>query len=254
MKKPILSLLALLTTLAVSHGSVVYRETFGNSKGADTFLSNINSVWKVYNGASGLAVDETAALTSIHVSKGSGTPTDLPNIGTKNATLSMTNGYAISNAFVTLFETTEMTLDATVPTTFSWYQRNTNSTALDRVVVQIGNAWYATSQTFTNTAAAASAGTFTLESFTFTTAASSWRDLNFVAGTSMSLGAVRTADLPTGDITGFGLLTADTAGQYQRFDTFTVDGVAVPEPSVVGLLSLAAGAGFFLRKKVRFCK
>lgn len=70
------------------------------------------------------------------------------------------------------------------------------------------------------------------ESLTFTTAGASWTGLNFTPGSTLAADAVRTSDLPAGNVTAFGLYAVNGT---VRFDEFTIN--VVPEPSAPFMLS-----------------
>src|SRR5262249_4782982 len=119
---------------------------------------------------------------------------------------------------------------------FSWYQGNAALGQAFQVVVQVGGTWYASVQTFDNTAAVANAAAFgngaEFRSFTYNPVATNWLILNFTgsynitnqastASSAISLGGTPASDL-SGTITAFGLYR-NVTGSNGRFDTFTVD-------------------------------
>ncbi len=68
-------------------------------------------------------------------------------------------------------------------------------------------------------------------------------------GTELSLAAGNLAsDLPSGDITGFGLLVETELGT-RRFDTFQIDATVIPEPASAALLIGAGLWASFLRRR-----
>lgn len=132
----------------------------------------------------------------------------------------------------------------------SWYQGNETKTDEDRVAIRIGSQWYVSTAVFTQSVGVGTKGNFNGKAeqkiFTFTTDKSAWNELNFTADSAggLSIGAALSADLPSGNITAFGLYT-DNKTKTFRFDTYEIS--AVPEPSAVGLLSL--GGLLLMRKR-----
>jgi hypothetical protein len=151
---------------------------------------------------------------------------------------------------------------------FSWHQGNGNALDALNLAVRIGGQWYVSKSGFTNTAVTA-IGNFPLgddsgnggtahgselKSLAFTTAASDWNLLTFdgtfdattdtgvTSTVGLALGAAAASDLPGGPITAFGIFSNDpqiTGAGNRRFDTFTIEGDAVPEPGAL-LASLVA--------------
>jgi len=138
--------------------------------------------------------------------------------------------------------TTEYNIDGTLVNDFSWYSGSMYSGDSQRVIVQIGGNWYAstTSQTPVNPVNNGSSfgSTATQSTLTFSTAAANWETLNFSAGSDLTLGSVLSSPLPSGSITGFGLyiqIANQSAGNEKSyFDTFELD--SVPEPASGGLM------------------
>ncbi|MEM1097434.1 MAG: hypothetical protein AAGH92_01475, partial [Planctomycetota bacterium] len=93
--------------------------------------------------------------------------------------------------------------------------------------VKIGEAWFATQQTFTATPLAGHAiyGGFSDGAVTHRLDLSdaAWLPMNFVPGTTMGLDTSQPAgDLPEGAMTGLGLLLQPTG--FEAFDNVTVFG------------------------------
>jgi hypothetical protein len=211
------------TFSATAKAAVIYRETFGNTTGSNVALP-AGGWTSTSNGGSGW-----------RSSPNTGRATDLPNVSA-GTTSSQSIGYLLNTTnTVSIIYTTEYVIAQTVIpdlATISWYQGN-NTPSETRVIVQIGGSWYATTETFTNTAVASNAN-FGAEAevqvFNWTTSASSWRALT-VSGSTETLGATLTESLPTGQITAFGLYFAATSSQ--RFDTFEIQ--TIPEPHLAAL-------------------
>lgn len=115
----LLTFLAVLSIPVVSNAAVVYRETFGYDAAGPVVLSTIQTAWKVYNGNSGAAIDDTSTVA--YLSSAQGAPINLPNVGTGYTSVSQSLGCVITTRQLSLFETTQMTLDVSQPITFSWY-------------------------------------------------------------------------------------------------------------------------------------
>jgi PEP-CTERM motif len=162
----------------------------------------------------------------LFVSGGAGHPGATSWIATTSAYTIDTSAYAIQD--------------------ISFYSGNNFTTSLEHFVVQIDGNWYASTQTFGNSAAVSSAGNFAaqaqLDTFTWTTAASAWETLNYTPGTTLTVGSVLTSPLSGDNITAFGLYSDGTGvSSTIRADTFEIDATPVPEP---GSLALAALSGF----------
>src|SRR5690606_28856440 len=88
-------------------------------------------------------------------SPNAGRANNLPNVNAGTST-SQSLGYLLNTTnSVSIVYTSEYVIAQTVVpdlATISWYQGNNTATSETRVVVQIGGSWYATTQTFTNTA------------------------------------------------------------------------------------------------------
>jgi hypothetical protein len=226
---------------------VIYRETFGNNSAGNLRFDQINTSWKIYTGST--ATDETASRQVV-APAASAPSGGLDNVGTGQASLNTTTGLAYMSGgtpgspLTGLFVTTGLDVSTSLYSgiTFSWYAGNNRTDIVQRLAVQIGSFWYVTDQAFTTTAVA-SASTFQadaqIQSFTFVTTGSAWRDLAFTAGSSLVAGSIaRTLDLSSANITGFGLYVENSG--TARFDTFSISAAAIPEPASYALLT---GAG-----------
>lgn len=133
-------------------------------------------------------------------------------------------------------------------TTLSFVSNNNNNVGTMRFAVQIGTTWYATNQTFTHAgggAASTWATTGEIETFNFTTVAAAWRMLNFTPNSTLSLGAVLSSDLPSGNLNAAGILIEGNT-DIVRYDNFQIN--QVPEPSAAVLSSLSL-LGLAVRRK-----
>jgi hypothetical protein len=252
--KHLLPLGLLALTSAASAQNVVYRETFNNTTDPADNLALGNAGWALRHGL--LAGNGGIQTTNTGISSVTGRPVDLGGVNSGSTDV-VANGLAFSSLALTdgdgIFYTNEYTVARSVNeiSTVSWYQGNANAGNSFRVAVQIGGAWYASDAAFTGPAVGSAANFGTqaeAKSFTWTTAASAWRNLTFTPGTSLSLGAVLTEALPTGDLTGFGLYTNNRSG-ILRFDTFTI--TAVPEPSSFAALAGLGALGFVAARRRR---
>jgi PEP-CTERM motif len=272
----------LLTTLVLSGiasfasaQSVIYRETFGNSTGANASLTSIG--WAVHS-TGGLLRSADAANTGI--SNQVGGPTGLANVNAGGVSASETNGLAFSfasnaatangNTFTagnnpSLIWTNEYTVDRSVnevtSITFNMFNSATANRA--RIAIQISTQWYATNFAFTTTAtggASLFATNSESKTFTFSSAAADWRELTFngsltANGSALSISAITlAASLPSGNITAFGMFmdpTSTSGGNNSgvRFDTYTINATAIPEPSSFAALAGIALLGFAVFKR-----
>jgi S1-C subfamily serine protease len=69
-------------------------------------------------------------------------------------------------------------------------------------------------------------------------------------GTTLSLGSVLGAPLPSGTISAFGLLV-DSNTDTQRVNLFQIDATAIPEPSTYALLAAGAALGLAVLRRRR---
>jgi hypothetical protein len=157
--------------------------------------------------------------------------------------------------------TNEYTIDRTsfAPATFSWYAASGYAGDLQRLAVQIGGNWYASTSPISPPGGVIAGTSFQGGSqkftTTFSTDASAWDTLNFAPGSPLTLGSALSSPLPGGNITGFGIYAqiADNSGttnQNERtfFDTFEVDAITlVPEPTACALVF--AGGAVLLRRR-----
>jgi hypothetical protein len=242
MKLPLIAIGVLQSLCAASSGAVIYHESF--SATVDAVAVPASSIgWTTVGG-------------NWKFANSTGKPQDLPNINSGSETITGLNPTGqIATGFVwndtssgdSLITTAEYTIASSLVSqlaTISWYQGNANTSMTSRVAIQIAGNWYATDLAFSNSAAVSSGGNFgnssggaVLMSFDWTAVGSQWRELT-IAGNDVTLsGSVLTEDLPSGDITGFGLYFSDR-GATQRFDSFQIE--TIPETSTLALVGLGA--------------
>lgn len=132
------------------------------------------------------------------------------------------------------------------------FDANTNTSTVLRVAVRIDGDWFVTDGVFPPS----SASGWNRYTFDWTTDAAVWRDVTYDQGSELSLGAVRTSDLPSGSVSAFGFFTDGVGGsQYvgtSRFDNIEIS--IVPEPSsmvVLATLVLMALATLRRRRNTR---
>lgn len=213
---------------------VIYRELFPNDTDNNQPLSTDG--WQI-NSAAG------AATTTQINSPTNGTPTDVTAVNSNPDSAETARGYLFNNDandvdYLAWTDEYTVNREAFELTEISWYQSNESTSDISRAAIEINGQWYASDQTFQNTTTHTGAGAGELMSLDFTTA--TWRLLDFVDGSSLSLGSA--AALPGGDISAFGVYY-DSKSARLRLDTFTVSGVAtaVPTPAALpaGLVLMA---------------
>lgn len=204
--------------------SVLYCETFGNDKAEDQMLSQINTDWRGYRGREAQDITEDSTTSSSRViSSNFGYPRNVPNEGTPEPSLSEQKGFVFQRFDPGLFVTTSFEIDPSKYSSlrFNWHAANSSETDGIRLVVRVGDAWYVSDKAFTTPASSLGALSENVHDFEFTTKADAWRHLDFVPNEMLAVGETCTLDLPSGQITGFGLLIEGDGGN-KRFDTFSV--------------------------------
>jgi hypothetical protein len=242
MKLPLIAAGVFQSLCAASFGSVIYHESFSATvdavavPGSGIGWTTVGGNWKFANS--------------------NGKPQDLPNVNAGSETIAGLNLTGqVATGFVwndtssgdSLITTAEYTIASSLVSqlaTISWYQGNANTSMTSRVAIQIAGNWYASDLAFSNSAAVASGGNFgnssggaALMSFNWTAAGSEWRELMVVGNDVTLSGSVLTDDLPSGDITGFGLYFSDRSAT-QRFDSFQIE--TIPEPASLSLVGIGA--------------
>lgn len=248
---------SLVITLPAAASTVIYRETFGNAKTSNTYLTdstNIHTDWKVYSTTT--AVNGSAARSVISNVANSAGAGGLPNIGTGYTETSQTNGVAFTDSMNVnwLFMTTGhagnlIDIDPAQGLTFSWFQGDANATDGLRLTVQVAGNWYVTNTLFTTPALGSTS--LAEKTWSFTNDATQWSLLNFTSGSTLGVDSTAlTGTLPSGNITGFGVYI-DPNTSYVRFDNFSIVS-SVPEPSTALLLSVF---GLLLGlRSTRYCR
>jgi len=226
MKPSIHSLFLSALMLSAAPAAVIHTEDFNPT--FDTNPKSFSSVlWNAHRGAS--AADVSSSTTSSYIitnSTGAGGVAGIgARIGLSEIGMAWTPGF------------TPVPLADLV--SLSFQSNNNLTTDFSRITIgiDVGGSiqWFATLQTFgRDSAIAGTSSNFgtngELESLSFTTAASAWRSVTFVPGSSLALGATSVSSLPSGTLAAVGILTENNA-ETMRFDQFRIE--AVPEPSAV---------------------
>lgn len=236
---------------------VIYRETFGNTSGADVRFNSPTISWQHY----------TAATTGANVADSSGSnggadsrngrPANLDNVNA-GTSASQVTGYAYSlNARQALVFTTEFPVNRSIytPTALSWYSHlsNNNSGANNQSpAVRIGGQWYVITLStdiagnFTQLGGGASfdqSGSLFTVNFATATATSAtgvvtsgWRTLAAAPNAPFVVGTTAVA-LPSGNIEAFGVYLTTAGNCSARFDSFELKATAGPLTSTTTLSS-----------------
>jgi hypothetical protein len=245
----ILALLGLLASTA--QATLIYSENFTNAH-----VTPLNSYgWGVHvesTAKTNAGATPVSGWTMIAGGTGGGV-SDIANINAgpnmigADARTSLKN--AIGSTAPAISWTSEYTVDTSANSinSISFLLGNSATSVTTRVAVRIGGNWYASVPTFTN----ATSGVYESKTLTWSTAASSWRSLTndgdmtidgssvatTIAGTALSLGATLGANLPSGNITGFGLFFDGIVNNATaRYDLYQIDATAIPEPSTYAAL------------------
>lgn len=230
--------MAALASMSCASAQILYEQDFTNS--SSSLNAAANSVgWSAYVGSAATNISGIAGGGSedrVSISYLSGNP------NTSLGFLFAANPQTSNQVFAAV-----TTFSSITPTTFTWKQGNANTGSSVRLMVQINGNWYATSQAFTNSVSyavgdfATSTSADVSKSFSFTTAASAWRSVTLVSGSTLALGSVLGSDLAASSITGVGFfIQSPTINVSSRIDTLVI----VPEPGSLalagfGLLGLA---------------
>jgi hypothetical protein len=245
---------------ASAFGAIAYLQNFSAASGQQN-LSTVN--WQAYYGsattvATLAAPGSSGSPANAMISAGASAPTPGANVNATAAVSSTVNGFVplLSNNGADQFVvyTTEYTIDGSLVNDFSWYSGSMYSGDSQRIIVQIGGNWYASTTSVTPVNPVNNGSSFgaaaTQSTLTFSTAAANWDTLNFTAGSDLTLGSALSSSLPSGSITGFGLYAQianhSDANERTYFDTFVVD--SVPEPAAVGMLG-AGGLVLLARRR-----
>ncbi|QNN23971.1 hypothetical protein HED60_17400 [Planctomycetales bacterium ZRK34] len=238
---PMIGLLAIVISLGMSlpataaPTAVVYTEHFNNPT-PSTNLNSSSVGWSTYAGST--AVDKTndgfGTGNQIGISWFTGDPAG-PDDGylftNNSSTPAMTFG-AIDNTFTPISQ----------PQQISWIMGNSVTTTTVRLLVQVSGSWYASSTAYSTNPAISSGSSFTTNAgslghtLNFSTAAAGWQNFTLTPGSTMALGSVLGADLPTDEITGIGFYISASTTTTVRLDTLAVTAI-VPEPASAMLVA-----------------
>lgn len=220
-------------SMLTGHAAPLYEQDFINNSGANAAVNTVG--WNAYLGS-------TATVKSADAGGGS---VDRIGISYLAGNPNTSNGYLYTANTLSANQIFAMTATFTsiAPTTITWREGNSSTGISVRLMVQVGGNWFATDQTFSNAVAYSTAADFSnsssadvMKSFSFTTTASSWRNVTLVPGSTLSLGAVLSTDLVSSSITGIGFFvqSPSTLNVASRLDTLVI----VPEPQTPILLGL----------------
>lgn len=111
-------------------------------------------------------------------------------------------------------------------TTVSFRLNNANTGDLIRLCVRIGSDWYASNTTYNSTVTGVSGSDWSAaetKTVTFSLAAANWRDMTLTPGSTLTVsGSARSTDIPSGELTGIGLLSTGTTAGAVRIDDLKV--------------------------------
>ncbi len=223
-----------LIITAPPSGDILYREIFWNED-ANNNLALADRGWNIV-GAGGGSIN----LSQVAASNGFGKPAGLQNVNAGDVDPTPADGRGFAAAFASqseyFFWTDEHSIDLSnsTLTNFTWYQGHNQAGATSQVAIRIGSQWYVSTQTFSGPGVG-SGGDFTNatggaeeKTLPFTTAGADWATLDIA---DLSVSAPLGSDLPTGIITGFGLLTQHTGNFTARFDTYQIGGTTGGGPT-----------------------
>lgn len=256
---------------SVSAQSVIYRENFGTT--TNNVSTSATAGWTIHTNyaaantftANGVLLGSSTSPNDLRLRNSTGAPSDLANV---NAGVSGSDSLGlveISGALgPVLFWTEEYTVDRSVFTvnSISFYQGNQSTSDITRLAIRIGSQWYASNASFTQTNTVGTLAGFAagaeLKTLIFGTAAGDWRLITFDGTSTTSAtapisvaGTTLAASLPSGSITGFGLISM-TGSNNRRYDSFTINATVIPEPSAFAALAGLGALGFVaLRRRSR---
>ncbi len=200
----------------VTRADVIYTEDFGEGQVGGVQTSMYSEGWGGWYGST--ATDcSTSSTTGVYLYPGTST----------------SDGRYVYTATNALIATDEVPVVSTSDLQSISFLANHNSTsATARMGVMIESNYYVTDETFSMKDAGSSSdwGLAETHTFTWTNAASAWRVLDFVPGSTLAVGDLVTSDL-SGDVVAFGVFFSSNA---MRIDNFTVS--AVPEPGTLLLV------------------
>lgn len=199
---------------------VALREIFPNTSGVNASCADI--AWNNY-----IHANASLSNTCLSYSAGAGLTTPVNTIyttdtkygfifagGSKAIQFLFTEQYTISRSGKQLYE-------------ISWYQRHSSSDGKTQAAVKVGTTWYVYDEAFAMTAGSTSPEQKV--SLLDMTTSGKWKTLNFVPGSSLSVGTAISGSLPSGDIVGLGLVTTDptAVSATWRLDCFEVKTITV---------------------------
>ena len=229
--------LALIGSLASARADQLIVENF-NQVVADNSPIGLATGWYAVAIAGGTLNDYTTSVPAV-------TPANYPTMSrAAGGGLGGITGCAVMGAFnfaTTSFFWTNTTtsLDDATITNIVFYTKNNANTSTERLVIQISNDWYATTNVFRDNGGNSIWFTNT---FVFTRAATSWQlfDTN-----TLTFGAGLSSPLPEGDVVAVGIYGAMPVTGKIRLDSFSVNGLPpgppfVPAPVITPANSVTA--------------
>jgi hypothetical protein len=269
-KMGLLSGAALAALSGPASASIIYLQNFGVAQGAGMTALGADN-WSAYYGSSTVPAQtalsgSTGNPANAMISGGPGGPSNGNNVNATTINPSTAYGFVPllsdygADQFVVSSNASEYTINTSqyTPTSFSWDAASGYTGDQQRLVIEIGGNWYASTSYDSPPAGVISGTSFqngsAVYTVPFTTAASSWETLNFTPGSDLTLGSVLTSPLPSGNITQFGVyayIADNNEGNERTFiDSFEVDATAVPEPASMMLMVCSAGLLTRRRRKV----
>jgi hypothetical protein len=145
---------------------------------------------------------------------------------------------------------------------FDWWYGTQDTQGNVRLAVEIGGNWYLNTTNFSSTTSTATAQMVSQgqnANVVFDPNAANWADFSFTENSSfdvLSSVTARGSDLPTGDITAFGIYSYNPNttlnSNNNRFNGTSIDSVQViPEPSALALVGVALLSCALIRRRAR---
>ena len=223
MARSISLILVTFGLMGIANADVFVDEHFGQDVADNSPIGGAPG-WHAYALHNGVVTDYTTSTpngnypTLSHSAAGAGSA----GVGY----LVMGAGNLVSNVLVWLDTPTQF--QGKVISDLVFYTKNNATASTERIVLRVGNQWYASTQTFNDAGGNTS---WAVNSFVFNTDAASWRVLNT---NNLTLGSVLAAPLPASNITAigfFGSIQMDS-GKI-RIDEVQVNGFTANAPPVV---------------------
>jgi hypothetical protein len=227
--------------------SPIYREVFPNNTGGTANMSasgSLDTGWFMHTTAQGIAAhpfqdfqlrNDLGANTADEY--GLPSPGGVAPVNSNPIVDSVRNGFILNDfggefwRSNTLYWTSEYTIDpdAVELTRVTWaqssvtgfYEGDDRPADPSRIALRVGEAWYASTQTFESKSEPFAMRFFDHEGSSFNLSGASYHPLNFVEGTTLAVDTGTTVSIPSGLITGFGLYW-DKSDDRNAFDTFTI--------------------------------